>query len=48
MGQRRREDEEDLPSNLDGEEWAEILKYEQEKFEEEKKREKEEYQKKRQ
>ena len=36
-----------LPSDLSGDEWAEILKYEQEKFEEDKKKEKEEFEKKR-
>ena len=50
LGKNKKRDELDehsLPSDLSGDEWAEILKYEQEKFEEEKKREKEEFERKR-
>lgn len=48
LGSKRRdEDDISIPSDLDGDEWAEILKYEQEKFEEDKRREKQEYEQKR-
>lgn len=49
LGNKKKDelDDNSLPSDLSGDEWTEILKYEQEKYEEDKKREKEEFEKKR-
>jgi len=49
LGHKKRNDMDDvsIPSDISGDEWAEILKYEQEKFEEDKRKEKEEFERKR-